>query len=164
RVPFEGESAGEILMKHLTSPPDLSKLPSVYVPVVAKALSKNPAHRFGNIVEMARAVEAVGGPRAGGPRPGSATPPPPRARAPRPRLRRPEPPPVVLPPVSLRGQLAELCGSMSLAAVLAVLFSVVWAAMSRSGDLTEIGACFFLTVAVCWAVLVPAKLWAVRGT
>src|SRR2546423_5231136 len=40
RVPFEGESSGEILMKHLTSPPDLSRLPSAYVPIVAKALPR----------------------------------------------------------------------------------------------------------------------------
>src|SRR5438309_5274 len=60
RVPFEGESSGEILMKHLTSPPDLSRLPSAYVPIVAKALAKNPAHRYGSMAEMARAVEAVG--------------------------------------------------------------------------------------------------------
>src|SRR5437899_10964409 len=44
RVPFEGESAGEILMKHLTSPPDLSKLPTEFVGVVGTALAKNPAH------------------------------------------------------------------------------------------------------------------------
>jgi len=30
RVPFNGGSAGESLMKHLTSPPDLSKLPAEY--------------------------------------------------------------------------------------------------------------------------------------
>src|SRR5207302_201727 len=35
-VPFEGESSGEILMKHLTTPPDLSRVPSAYVPIVAK--------------------------------------------------------------------------------------------------------------------------------
>src|SRR5262249_61708299 len=58
-VPFEGESAGEILMKHLTSPPDLSKLPPEYMPVVAKALAKNPAMRYASMAEMARAVEAV---------------------------------------------------------------------------------------------------------
>src|SRR6266567_2068618 len=45
-VPFEGESAGEILMKHLTSAPDLTKVPSEYVKVVSKALAKNPAHRY----------------------------------------------------------------------------------------------------------------------
>src|SRR5205085_10706641 len=49
RVPFEGESAGEILMKHLTSPPDLSKLPTEYIPIVSKALAKNPAQRFATI-------------------------------------------------------------------------------------------------------------------
>jgi serine/threonine protein kinase len=59
RVPFEGESAGEILMKHLTSPPDLSKLPAEYQPIVARALAKNPAHRYANMAEMAKAVEAL---------------------------------------------------------------------------------------------------------
>ena len=59
RVPFEGESAGEILMKHLTTPPDLSKVPAEYVPIVAKALAKNPAQRYASMAEMARAVEAV---------------------------------------------------------------------------------------------------------
>ena len=60
RVPFEGESAGEILMKHLTSPPDLTKLPAEYIPIVGKALAKNPAQRYVTIAEMAKAVEAVG--------------------------------------------------------------------------------------------------------
>src|SRR5207237_4619423 len=60
RVPFEGESVAEILMKHLTSPPDLSKVPAEYVTVVGKALAKNPAHRYASMAEMAKAVEAVG--------------------------------------------------------------------------------------------------------
>src|SRR5262249_39586855 len=42
-VPFEGESAGEILMKHLTSPPDLGKVPSPFVPILDQSLAKNPA-------------------------------------------------------------------------------------------------------------------------
>src|SRR5438874_1868353 len=52
-VPFDGESAGEILMKHLTAPPDLSKLPAEYVPIVGRALAKNPAHRYANMGELA---------------------------------------------------------------------------------------------------------------
>src|SRR5207248_972445 len=56
RVPFEGESAGEILMKHMTSLPDMSKLPSPFVPVLDQALAKNPARRYRNIGDMARDV------------------------------------------------------------------------------------------------------------
>src|SRR5437764_9193625 len=59
RVPFDGESAGEILMKHLTQPPDLAKVPREFVPVLARALSKNPAQRYAGMAEMARAVEEV---------------------------------------------------------------------------------------------------------
>src|SRR5262249_27029362 len=64
RVPFDGESAGEILMKHLTTPPDLSIVPPAYVPIITKALSKNPAQRYLSMAEMARAVEEAGTPMA----------------------------------------------------------------------------------------------------
>src|SRR5262249_13502233 len=59
-VPFDGESAAEVLMKHLTAAPDLSKVPAEYVPIVSRALFKTPVHRFGSMAEMARAVEALG--------------------------------------------------------------------------------------------------------
>src|SRR5438128_1956419 len=131
RVPFEGESAGEILMKHLTSPPDLSKLPAEYIPIVSKALAKNPAQRFATIGEMAKVVEAVGGgakPARTSTHPAVNTPePPPYRPSPAPV----EPIPSVLPAVSPRGQLAELSGSMALAAVLAVLLATLYAALGR---------------------------------
>src|SRR5262249_31651733 len=114
RVPFDGESAGEILMKHLTAPPDLSKLPGDYIPIVGRALAKNPAHGYVSLGEMARAVEGVGQ----GPQPAfrtptpQATPPSPLPKRPAPR---PESIPTVLPAPSVRGQVAELCGSLALA-------------------------------------------------
>lgn len=44
-VPFSGESTGEILMKHLTEPPDLSKIPAQFRVVVGQALEKDPQRR-----------------------------------------------------------------------------------------------------------------------
>lgn len=48
-VPFDGESTGEILMKHLSSPPDLSKVPARLRPVLARALEKDPAKRTSTV-------------------------------------------------------------------------------------------------------------------
>ncbi len=45
KVPFEGETTGEILMKQLTQPPDLSSLQPKLRPVLQRALAKDPAHR-----------------------------------------------------------------------------------------------------------------------
>src|SRR6478736_1687835 len=45
RVPFDGESVGEVLMKHLTSRPDLSVLPDPFKSIVGRALAKDPNHR-----------------------------------------------------------------------------------------------------------------------
>ncbi len=58
RVPFEGESIGEVLMKHLTAKPDVSMLAEPYRSVVAKALEKDPAHRFRSAAEMLAALPA----------------------------------------------------------------------------------------------------------
>jgi len=45
RVPFEGETVGEVLMKHLTTRPDLSPLAEPYRTIVGQALAKDPANR-----------------------------------------------------------------------------------------------------------------------
>jgi hypothetical protein len=158
RVPFDGESAGEILMKHLTSPPDLKKLPAEYIPIVGKALSKNPAQRYATINEMAKAVEALG-------RPVDVIPlPAPSRSAAAPPVEQPVPIrleeiPTVLPVISVRAQFAELSGSLAFSAVLATLLAVLYAAFAHVQNLTNVGLVLFMTVAICWAVLIPAKIW-----
>ena len=52
RVPFEGESVAEVLMKHLTAQPDVSMLAEPYRSVVARALEKDPAKRFASMAQM----------------------------------------------------------------------------------------------------------------
>src|SRR5207248_5837082 len=59
-VPFDGESAGEILMKHLTTPPDLGTVPADWRRVLEKALAKNPAQRYATMADMAKDVAAMG--------------------------------------------------------------------------------------------------------
>lgn len=52
RLPFDGESSQEILMKHLTATPDVSHLSEPYANVVLKALAKDPEQRYRSVVEM----------------------------------------------------------------------------------------------------------------
>lgn len=78
RVPFEGESIGEVLMKHLTASPDVSHLAEPYRSIVQKALQKDPAKRYSSAREMLAALpggttaeepHAAGGGHAGAPKP-----------------------------------------------------------------------------------------------
>src|SRR5439155_20743143 len=87
--------------------------------------------------------------------PAPAPPPPPPRRPPD-----AVPTVIPLPPVSLRGQVGELTGSMALAVVMSFLATIPWAALLN--DLHLLAMLFFVTVAVSWAVLVPAKLWTAR--
>jgi hypothetical protein len=66
----------------------------------------------------------------------------------------------VLPVPTLRGQVAELSGSMALSVLFAFLGTALWTAVGQAHDRADIGTVFFLTVAACWAVLVPGKVWA----
>ncbi len=59
RVPCEGESTGEILMKHLSEKPDLEPLPPRLRPVIDAALQKDPAKRIASVTELQRAFEAA---------------------------------------------------------------------------------------------------------
>jgi serine/threonine protein kinase len=51
RLPFDGESAGEILMKHLVGDPSLTGLANPYRAVVARLLNKDPQKRFPSVAE-----------------------------------------------------------------------------------------------------------------
>jgi hypothetical protein len=55
-VPFEGESVGEVLMKHLTATPDVSRLAEPFRSVVAKALAKDPDKRLRSVHELLAAL------------------------------------------------------------------------------------------------------------
>ncbi len=56
RVPFEGESSQEIIMKHLTADPDLSGLCDPWLSVIRKSLAKDPERRFPAVPEMMAAL------------------------------------------------------------------------------------------------------------
>lgn len=52
RVPFDGESSHEIVMKHLTALPDLKGVPEPYRGVIDRALQKDPHRRPDSVAEM----------------------------------------------------------------------------------------------------------------
>lgn len=158
-VPFEGETAGEILMKHLTSPPDLTKVPVEFRPILDLALAKNPAQRFQTIAEMGRRVAAVVAKKAepieipirvldlAPSRNGKAE-----------VL---EGIPIADPP---RPRLLELSNSLLLAIFLSGLLSFAWTAIVRQSDWRSMGSTFFVTLLSSAVVLVSAKIWSTRQT
>jgi hypothetical protein len=65
RVPFDGESSHEIIMKHLTADPDLSAVPVGYRSVIQRSLLKDPDKRFASVGEMLAALGSTGAVPAG---------------------------------------------------------------------------------------------------
>ena len=149
-VPFEGESAGEILMKHLTTPPDLKRVPKEFVPIVEKALTKNPAHRFQTISEMAKEVAAVVN-RSESWHALPASPPTPL----------PEIPSViaVTPTMVFQQRWSDLSGILLGSVVTAAILSLGWTLFFGAGRYDKMAPVFFLVVAASWSVLIPSKLW-----
>jgi hypothetical protein len=52
QVPFNGETPGEILMKHLTATPDLAPVPEAYRRVVGRLLEKDPLKRYPSVHDL----------------------------------------------------------------------------------------------------------------
>jgi Protein kinase domain len=61
RVPFEGESVGEVLMKHLTAEPNLEKLSEPFRSVVQGAMAKDPERRINSAAEMMARLRGAAG-------------------------------------------------------------------------------------------------------
>jgi serine/threonine protein kinase len=57
-LPFNGSNAAQLATQHLRGVPDLSALPRRQRPVIARALSKDPAQRFENCAAMMAALKA----------------------------------------------------------------------------------------------------------
>lgn len=56
KLPFDGETTHEIIMKHLTEDPCLDLVPEDFRGVIGRSLLKDPAERYQNIVEMLQDV------------------------------------------------------------------------------------------------------------
>lgn len=70
RVPFEGESVAEVLMKHLTAEPDVSGIAEPYRSVIVRALTKDEERRYRTVREMMADLPSTAH--------GAPSPPPPR--------------------------------------------------------------------------------------
>ena len=54
--PYVGESMAEVLIKHLTSEPDVSQLSQPFADVIQTAMKRDPAERFASVDEMLLAL------------------------------------------------------------------------------------------------------------
>ena len=171
-VPFTGGSPLEILHRHLTDAPDLSKVPAAFRPALERALQKDPAKRFDTMMEFARAVEAVPvGPTADGgtppPRPVPLAIPVAPANLPIPPLARPAGPM----PAAVRGRLAEVLGSLAAVPLVAALCTAPWVLFSTTVEWPALAKLFLMTTALSAAVVAfgrfaarpTADTWGRRG-
>lgn len=179
-VPFDGETAGEILMKHLTAEPSLHKVDERYRPIFQKALAKVPEDRYQSVRELYLAIHTVG---KGEPAPSaettfaqtvayepaaSAVPPALQRRSAGQRLRRLEIGTSMAPPPGTfkakRRALSELLWSMFLAGVLTGVISLLMmtAEVAMGESLPDMGSYVQMGVLsgfACWGILVFARWW-----
>jgi hypothetical protein len=163
RVPFDGESAGEILMKHLTARADYSQVPASFVPILEKALHKNPLLRYGTMAEMAKDVARVTTPRPEV----KALPAPPAALWEASSRRQDQvatlPPPreelAATQPHAPRSRFAELGAMLLWSLILSLVLPMAWALVFQQWDRPVLALTWFLALASSWAFLIPGKLW-----
>jgi hypothetical protein len=169
--PFDGQTPGEVMMKHLTDLPDLSRVPEAFRPVLEKVLDKNPVTRFSTVKELAKAVEAVGATATYeviGAVPANSTvsiPPvlpvevvvPPRPAAiPVPPLERSKFASGPIPQV-VRPRLAELAGAFAFAPLIAALCTAPWVFFTADQSWSLLGRVVLLSTALTWGALAVAR-------
>ena len=146
RLPFDGETDSEILMKHLTAEPDLTAVPMAFRPTLLKALDKNPTRRFATMAEFARAVESSSAPVEPvilDVPPEVLTPDAPAARA-QPPLARPVPVAAAV-TYAWRQRASHRAGALLKIPAIAALTTVPYAAFSSRADWPEAGQIFLVT-------------------
>jgi eukaryotic-like serine/threonine-protein kinase len=172
--PFEGETPAEVLMKHQLDTPDLGKIPATLRPILQRVLEKDPAKRFGTMMEFARAVEAVlGGERREAaahpgaspspPAPGSSDPKIPTAetvvdeRLPLPPVSKPVSRKRSGPPGTFRERLAELAGGFSLAPLVTAACTAPCAFIQTATPWSVLARIFLLATLLTWALILIGR-------
>lgn len=59
KLPFDGETTAEILMKHLSAQPDLSIVPVQFRDVIRRSLAKDPADRIRTVRQLGEELQRV---------------------------------------------------------------------------------------------------------
>ena len=164
RPPFDGDTAGEILMKHLTATPDVSVLPPGYRQIVAKALAKNPSHRYATMDELAKELMALGSDASPLPETAPYMP----DHGPKPVLPT-KPVPVAQPvtptaavPFYWRTALRDISHTLFMATVWSFMISLLWlvidAPQAKSSSLGLHLGMFNVLVISSWAVLIAFRI------
>jgi|GEM_PF-758075 len=170
--PFDGQTPGEVMMKHLTDKPDLDRAPNEFRPVLERALDKNPATRFGSAKELAKAVEAVGTADVyeviGAQKPVSYTTESPSIPAVSP-MSASRPASIPVPPMNAsryasgpipqvaRPRLSELAGSFALTPLIAALCTAPWVFFTSNESWSLLGRVFLISTALTWGTLLVAR-------
>ncbi|HEX4607507.1 MAG TPA: serine/threonine-protein kinase [Urbifossiella sp.] len=183
--PFEGETPMEVLIKHLTDIPNLSRLPAGYAGVVGRALEKDPAARYATLREFVKAVEEIGTlpPVVPVPNPGGGLPvgltrttalpvtPPSGLAVLVPPDPGPLPPARVAPvaspptprfasgpiPLGLRAWLTQRLGAIALAPVVAAVCTAPFVLIGTPQPWSLLGRMVLLATALSWGVLAVAR-------
>ncbi|HSQ57193.1 MAG TPA: protein kinase [Gemmata sp.] len=168
--PFDGETPAEVLMKHQLDTPDLKKVPEKLREVLQKALEKDPAKRYGSVMELARAVDAVfGAPRIEVSQNGAASAPSRSAKATAAetvvdeRLLLPWPARSLarvrlVGPMTIRDNLTELAGSFVLAPIVCAACTAPWALAQSAAPWGVLGRVFVLSTVLTWGILLVARV------
>ena len=55
-LPFNGQNSRQLLLAHTQAEPDLSALPAADRPFIARAMAKNPEHRFASCMDLVKSL------------------------------------------------------------------------------------------------------------
>jgi len=161
-LPFKGDSWAEIAIKHQTDLPDMSGVPSAYVPILEKALNKKADRRYAGMSEMVRAIEAIGVSK-------TAAEPRPRLEASPDRVRAIKVEPAPAPPGTTPAKvdadpIGELSSTLFWTPLATVPAAAIWAAFTGEVNWNELGTLYLIMVMVSWAILIPTKLFEGQST
>lgn len=161
-VPFDGETTGEILFKHLSESPDLTGT-GPFAPIIGRALAKRPGDRFESLAEMSRRVIETNRTVPTSVPPPTFVPPSPAATV-SPTMSLPNAAPgATTIVVTSPGSFGSLAGRMSLAVAVCAGLAVAWSELFLGGRWERMMTPFVIAAVASWGVILLSARWSRRA-